>query len=375
MTRATLAASLAITLCLTSGVFSADARVAFVETKDTYTHAAGLSKFLAAEKVASYDLSDDLSRGSLPDLSQFDLLIVGSFITTDPHMAKRYREAGEKLRRFVAEGGVVAVLDQADQDLAEETWMEPERRLRRADPDAGTAFISRPDHLLLTAREPVRPADLRNWRVPTNWRGPNTIWEAFNEWNEAAVILGSSDDETPVTAGLIEMGWGKGRAVFYAMAPDKAFVAGNAVAKAGGTKLLRNLLAYAAIVREGKAPEVKITPTPGYKHPIHGVVYVDQNGNGRRDSAEPGRAGIAVSDGHGVVLTDETGAYRLPNEDGKAVFAFVHQPGDVKQSGQGFFHRLPDDGGPDQTFDFGLVPETEATHPPNDGIRFVQLTD
>ncbi len=171
------------------------------------------------------------------------------------------------------------------------------------------------------------------------------------------------------------MGWGKGRAVFYAMAPDKAFVVGNGAAKAGGAKLLRNLLAYAALVRDQKAPDVKVTPTPGYKYPIHGIAYVDKNGNERRDPAEPGRAGIAVSDGRDVVLTDTAGAYRLPNEDGKAVFAFVHQPGDVKQSGQNFFHRLKDDAGPEQAFDFGLVPEPARKRSSDQGLRFVQLTD
>ncbi len=375
MVRVTIPTALAITCLFATVVVSAEVRISFIETQDPYTKVLGLSEFLAAEKVISENLSEEFSRGALPDLSNVDLVIFGSYITTDPRLAKSYHEVGATLRRFVADGGVVAVLGQADQDLADETWMEPQRRIRRADPDAGTAFITRPGHPLLTAHEPVRAADLRNWRVPSDWRSPNTIWEAFSEWNEAAVILGSSDDAAPATAGLIETGWGSGRAVFYAMAPDKAFAVGNDAAKAGGAKLLRNLLAYAALVREGKAPDVEITPTPGYKHPIRGVAFVDENGNGRRESAEPDRAGIAVSDGLDVVLTDETGAYLLPNEDGKAVFVVVHQPGNVKQSGQNFFHRLKDDAGPEQEFDFGLVPDLDGGRSSKEGVRFVQLTD
>ncbi len=93
MTRGTIAAALAIICSFTPNVICADVRVAFVETKDPYTDALGLSEFLASEKVVSEDLSDEFSHGALPDLSNVDLLIVGSFITTNPQMVKGYREA------------------------------------------------------------------------------------------------------------------------------------------------------------------------------------------------------------------------------------------------------------------------------------------
>lgn len=139
-----------------------------------------------------------------------------------------------------------------------------------------------------------------------------------------------------------------------------------------------------------------VVPPPAdstYKHSIRGTVYLDKNGNGKRDESEPGLAGIAVSDGLDVVMTGGSGAYQLPNADKNAVFVFVHQPDDIKQSGQKFFHRLQDKTDPGERFDFGLRPAGAET-PGSAGnaasgrtdrqsvkdasvssVRFVQLSD
>ncbi|MEM8988356.1 MAG: calcineurin-like phosphoesterase family protein [Pseudomonadota bacterium] len=55
-----------------------------------------------------------------------------------------------------------------------------------------------------------------------------------------------------------------------------------------------------------------------------GVVFEDRNRNSRRDAGEPGLAGVKVSNGRDIVLTDGDGAYVLPVRDDMAVF--VIQP-------------------------------------------------
>lgn len=57
-----------------------------------------------------------------------------------------------------------------------------------------------------------------------------------------------------------------------------------------------------------------------------GVVFEDRNGNGRRDSGEPGIAGVKVSDGLAVQMTDAKGVYRLPPSDGRTLFV-IKPPG------------------------------------------------
>jgi len=51
-----------------------------------------------------------------------------------------------------------------------------------------------------------------------------------------------------------------------------------------------------------------------------GTVFDDRNGDGLREPGEPGLASVAVSNGVDVVLTDEHGAYRIPDRKGARIF-------------------------------------------------------
>ena len=46
---------------------------------------------------------------------------------------------------------------------------------------------------------------------------------------------------------------------------------------------------------------------------MSGAVFVDTNGDGRRDAGETGMAGVVVTDGMAVVTTDAAGNYALPD--------------------------------------------------------------
>ena len=65
-------------------------------------------------------------------------------------------------------------------------------------------------------------------------------------------------------------------------------------------------------------------PALGAQDMASGSVFEDGNANGRRDSGEPGIAGVAVSNQLEVVLTDQDGRWRLPVAQ-ETVF-FVTQP-------------------------------------------------
>ena len=56
---------------------------------------------------------------------------------------------------------------------------------------------------------------------------------------------------------------------------------------------------------------------------IAGTVYVDANGNGRRDANERGVAGVAVSNQDTVVTTDASGSFRIPRGSSRIVFVSV----------------------------------------------------
>jgi outer membrane protein assembly factor BamB len=61
---------------------------------------------------------------------------------------------------------------------------------------------------------------------------------------------------------------------------------------------------------------------------VSGVVYVDANGNGRRDEKEKGVAGVQVSDGVQIVRTDADGAYGFTLDVARRItdVVFITQP-------------------------------------------------
>ncbi|MBE7558127.1 metallophosphoesterase [bacterium] len=199
----------------------------------------------------------------------------------------------------------------------------------------------------------------------------NTSWESFTSYTQGAVVL--APDTIGNSQTLVEFGWGGGRALFYAMALDKAFQGGNAASQAGAIKLFRNALNYAQMVEDGVAPPIQITPSGAYAYPIRGTVFMDYDRDGIQDAGEPGRAGVGVSDGVDVVLTDATGEYYLPNVGQNPPFVYVSQPADVVKSATTFyqFPRATDTAA--TRFNFGLWPA--QTPLPATQVYFAQVTD
>ncbi len=363
-------ALLALATCaILSSVSAAAVRIGIVETRDNYTRTLGLGAFLGSEGLTHTDLSEPFESGRPPALASIDCLIVGSFVTNDAEKKATYIGAATALRDFVAGGGTVIVLCQADQDMREENWMPAPRTIRRDDPDCATVYPLQSAHALLNTPEKLRPEDLTGWTIAT--RSDITGFEAFTTFTQGAVVLGGNTAGTMQT--LLEMEWGKGRALFYAMALDKATSAGNDAAKSGATKLLRNALHYAQWVEDGQAPPVHITPSGAYTHAIAGTVYMDNNRNSKRDAGEPGRAGVGVSDGVDVVLTDPSGQYRLPNAGQNAPFVYVTQPSDAAKSATAFY-QFPTAADTQSTrFDFPLWPADAETS--RSRAYFAQVTD
>ncbi len=105
------------------------------------------------------------------------------------------------------------------------------------------------------------------------------------------------------------------------------------------------------------------------------MVFHDRNGNGRRDSGEPGLPGVRVSNGRIVAVTDRNGRYRLPVEDEMVVFVikpaqwrppadrlnlprfyYVHRP---QGSPALRYPCVPPTGSLPESLDFPLYPQPE----------------
>jgi hypothetical protein len=100
-----------------------------------------------------------------------------------------------------------------------------------------------------------------------------------------------------------------------------------------------------------------------------GFVFEDRNADGMREPGEPGLASVEVSNGVDVVTTDATGAYRIPDRAGAAVFVIKPRGWRPPVDGDNLplFHARP---GAGQTADFALQRSDEP-----DALRVLVMTD
>ncbi len=86
---------------------------------------------------------------------------------------------------------------------------------------------------------------------------------------------------------------------------------------------------------------------------VHGFVFEDRDGNGRKDAGEPGVAGVVVSDQIQAVASGPDGAYHLDGAGGYGVI-FISTPADFRAR-SGFWQKVPRGDG-DRRIDFALSP-------------------
>ncbi len=98
---------------------------------------------------------------------------------------------------------------------------------------------------------------------------------------------------------------------------------------------------------------------------VGGRVFLDANRNGRAEPGEPGVAGVAVSDGAQVAVTDTAGAYRLARRPEAPTPVWICVPRDHAASGP--FWKAA---GAEGDVDFGLTPQAQE-----EDFTFIQITD
>jgi len=83
----------------------------------------------------------------------------------------------------------------------------------------------------------------------------------------------------------------------------------------------------------------KISSISYYQFPIYGIVFEDQNSNGKRDENESGLSKIPVSDGRTIAFTNKDGSFSFDNSDKKAKYVFACIPNGFEKR-PNFYHLL-----------------------------------
>ncbi|MBN1420157.1 MAG: PQQ-binding-like beta-propeller repeat protein [Planctomycetes bacterium] len=333
---------IAIVFTLLIGSAPRSGGIEYLEFSDAYTSRAGLAPLLARAGASDARDSTQAFRDDAACAAGARLLVVGSFATNDPAIRRAFVEPRGALWRFVEEGGVILIFSQADQDVRSEDWTDAGVIVTRTDRDYRSVTILRPDHPLLSG--------LTSERLGV-WEDPSLSWETLDRAVGAEVL--AAQDASGSEPWLAEAAWGKGRAIFCAWPIDKLPETAGDPERDLAATFLRNAIAYADLVARGDAP----VPEPAAGPTISGTVFADRDGDGSRDPDEPGLAGVGVSDGFAVTVTDGEGRYRLDGipENVPCVFATI--PAGFRKTHRSYRHV---EAGRSDGCDFGLSPLEES---------------
>lgn len=340
--------------------------VAIIDYQDQFSGTKGLASLLGDVGQSFTDLTAGLVAGNALNLTGYDTFIVGSFCTQQANIRTALANASTGMRSFVNNGGTIIVLTQADQTVANEAWVQAPAVITRADPDFDGVKRVQAGHQVFNTPQAMSDANLQGWQYIGTSTWP-TSWESLSVFAQVGVLAGNDTIEVSM-ATIAETGWGTGRGLVLAMAPDKARNIGNAQAKAQAPRLMQNLLRYAEDVKAGTVPPIQIYQGGGTTGPLSGVVYRDENGNGMQDGGEPGIPGVGVSDTIDLVLTAADGRYTLPNAAGGASLLYVCLPAGYAKSNT-WWRRISGQSAP-AAFDFGLRPADESPV-----FDFIQVSD
>lgn len=360
-----LAGMLWVLVCVSC--FASDgAQIAILDYADEWTKTTGVGPLLDAARVSYADLTPMLERRQL-DLAGYDILIIGSFFTNSSELRENLNLQAKALRDYVERGGVIVEFTQADQNERSVAWLPQGVSVVRCDTDYEGVKLLRPEHLLFTTPNPISEGDLGGWKI-LQWP---TVWESFSQV-EGCAILGARNAEGHLPA-IIECGWGSGRVLLFAMAPDKAVQLGNEAARQVVVRMIQNIIAYGQAAQAKKLPPIEVskaTVSTFYAFAIRGTVFEDANDDGVMNENELGIPRIGVSDGYQVVLSDADGNYLLPNLSKQAKYIFVSQPAQYEKTAD-FWHLLVDETAA-RDFNFPLRRTAVAE---TDTFRFAKITD
>jgi outer membrane protein assembly factor BamB len=366
-----LVVSLAVPACvlanLAQRVSAETVSIAVIDYQDTWSNTKGLGQILADLGYSYTDLTAGLLTGGAIDLAGYNTFIIGSHVVQNTTLGAAIEAAEPTMNAFVGSGGVVIMLTQADQNRANEDWLQPPAYVIRGDADFDPVVQIQSGHQIFQQPNLITNANLSGWQYVGSSTWP-TSWESFVTFQNVGVLAGNAAVD-PTMAAILESGWGHGRAVFTSLAPDKARNIGNAQAKAQAPRLMRNLMQYAQDVLDGRAADVVInSPAGPYAGIIHGAVFSDTNHNGARDAGEPGIANVGVSDTVDLVVTGADGSYSLPNAANNATLVYVCIPAQYAKTANWYHH--VNAGSALADFDFALSPDDESGP-----FEFVQVTD
>ena len=224
-------------------------KIAFLEAPRGEAKQSPMKLQLKRLGYKGYDVAPKIKEGRFK-LSPYDVLLVGTHAMSDRGLQKWFRREAKSIRTFVQKGGVVLVFAQDCHEWDIEPWLPEKAFLLRNNSRHGALGSIEQSHPLFK-----KPHTLSLERLNADWKGDKG-------WDERFVLLRTIRKARPAHvlasqgAGgenpwCVEMGWGKGRCLFFSCAPDRPPVDAESPGHRICDAVMKNTLSYSAAVSGG----------------------------------------------------------------------------------------------------------------------------
>ena len=247
MCRSLYSFTLALLLVAASWSYAAD--IAIVDYADEWNQQACVGSLLDDLGKGYDDITDQVENGDL-NLDGYKILMIGSFATNNPALhALMDANAGE-IEGFLARGGVVIELTQADQNQANIDWLPGDLSAARTDTDYPGIVILEDAHPIFHTPNELTEDDLSNWGISSG--GWSTAWETFGAHSGFTVL--AARDANGTSPCVLEAPYKKGRILLLSIALDKKHTLGTTPASLENSMLMmENILVEFTAAVEARA--------------------------------------------------------------------------------------------------------------------------
>lgn len=237
---------------------SHSAVIAIVDYADEWNKQACLGPLLNDLKQKYDDVTSKVEKGEL-SLDGYKMLMIGSFTTNNPTLHNSLDKSAAKIEAFLANGGVVVELTQADQNQASIDWLPKPLGATRTDLDYAQIIILEKNHAIFNKPNKLGEAELSGWGIKSG--GWSTAWETFNNAHSSMTVLAANNAQA-TNPCILEGKYKNGRVLLLSIALDKKHVLGTTPASIENSmKMMENIIAeYMPLSVENKG---KITTTWG----------------------------------------------------------------------------------------------------------------
>jgi hypothetical protein len=234
-------------------------RVGFVDA-DLFPQVKPMAAVLETLDFPFKDLTPSVQKGVFA-LNSVDILVLTSYCAMSNEVRSTLEKSGEALRSFIEEGGCLIVFGQRVLDRPSESWLPDGCNLLRTRAEQDEVGHVNRDHPVFS-----KPNAISHRRIARDWTSMARYAVSFRDVRGGAIL--AARNEANANPWCVEYQVGKGRAIFFACAPElKACSSADRNedrTKAVTLDLIENTLAYAVEAVEGRAaPMTRIQAVAG----------------------------------------------------------------------------------------------------------------